>query len=122
MDRIQDLCRLHKVKSLWVFGSILSTDFRPDSDVDFLYELNHEHLSPAESNALFFGFIDAMERLLQHPIDMIWMGGVNNPYLLESIHETMQLVFQDQPTASAVGNKQTQKVERFQPFFFAINR
>ena len=36
LQRIFDLCKLHKVKSLSVFGSILTDRFNEQSDVDLL--------------------------------------------------------------------------------------
>jgi uncharacterized protein len=37
MDQIIEFCRLWKIKELSIFGSYLRDDFRPDSDLDFLY-------------------------------------------------------------------------------------
>jgi predicted nucleotidyltransferase len=37
MDKIADFCRRWKIARLEVFGSVLRDDFRPDSDVDFLF-------------------------------------------------------------------------------------
>jgi predicted nucleotidyltransferase len=37
MDQIADFCRRWKIRELAVFGSFLRDDFRPDSDLDFLY-------------------------------------------------------------------------------------
>jgi predicted nucleotidyltransferase len=36
-DQIADFCRRWKIRELAVFGSFLREDFRPDSDLDFLY-------------------------------------------------------------------------------------
>ena len=36
--RIADLCRKHKIRKLSLFGSILTDDFGPDSDIDVLVE------------------------------------------------------------------------------------
>ena len=36
-DQIADFCRRWKIARLEVFGSVLRDDFRPDSDLDFLY-------------------------------------------------------------------------------------
>jgi hypothetical protein len=33
----EDFCRRWKIRELAVFGSFLRDDFRPDSDLDFLY-------------------------------------------------------------------------------------
>jgi predicted nucleotidyltransferase len=35
---VADFCRRHRVIGLWVFGSALRDDFRPDSDVDVLVQ------------------------------------------------------------------------------------
>ena len=36
--RIAEFCRRHRIQSLSLFGSVLSDDFGPDSDVDVLIE------------------------------------------------------------------------------------
>ncbi len=36
LEEIRELCRRHGVQELYVFGSALRADFRPESDVDFL--------------------------------------------------------------------------------------
>jgi len=37
-DRIAGFCRVHHIRRLSIFGSILREDFGPDSDIDFLVE------------------------------------------------------------------------------------
>lgn len=37
-EKISAFCRKHHIRRLALFGSVLSTDFRPDSDVDVLVE------------------------------------------------------------------------------------
>ena len=37
-DRIEDFCRRHHIRKLALFGSVLRSDFGPDSDVDVLVE------------------------------------------------------------------------------------
>ncbi|HEY7725791.1 MAG TPA: nucleotidyltransferase family protein [Anaeromyxobacteraceae bacterium] len=41
---IADFCRRHHVRRLALFGSVLRSDFRPDSDVDVLVEFEPEHV------------------------------------------------------------------------------
>ena len=36
--RIAEFCREHRIRRLSVFGSVLTNDFRPDSDIDLLVE------------------------------------------------------------------------------------
>ncbi|MBI4214135.1 MAG: nucleotidyltransferase domain-containing protein [Chloroflexi bacterium] len=37
-QKLADFCRLHNIQKLWLFGSVLREDFRPDSDIDVLVE------------------------------------------------------------------------------------
>ena len=37
MDRIAEFCERWKIQELSIFGSFLRDDFRPNSDLDFLY-------------------------------------------------------------------------------------
>jgi predicted nucleotidyltransferase len=37
MDALAEFCRRWKIRELAVFGSYVRDDFRPDSDLDFLY-------------------------------------------------------------------------------------
>jgi uncharacterized protein len=41
--RLADLCRRHRVATLSLFGSVLSDEFGPDSDVDVLVEFEPGH-------------------------------------------------------------------------------
>src|SRR4051794_7306717 len=36
---IREFCRRWQIRQLFVFGSVLRADFGPESDVDFLFEL-----------------------------------------------------------------------------------
>ncbi len=37
-DQVRAFCKRHFIRKLALFGSVLRTDFRPDSDVDVLVE------------------------------------------------------------------------------------
>ena len=67
-DEIADFCRQHRIKTLWLFGSAIREDFRPDSDVDFLVEFDpNVHLQLSE-------YLDMQEGLAQivgRPVDLV---------------------------------------------------
>jgi len=42
-ELIEDFCRRNGIRKLSFFGSVLRADFRPDSDVDVLVELEPGH-------------------------------------------------------------------------------
>lgn len=43
-DKITEFCRAHHIRRLAVFGSVLRSDFSPDSDIDILVEFEPEHI------------------------------------------------------------------------------
>ena len=45
LNQIQVLCAKHRVKNLFVFGSVLRETFNSMSDVDFLVDFNRIHVS-----------------------------------------------------------------------------
>ena len=56
-SKIADFCRRHHIKRLALFGSALSEEFRPDSDVDILVEFEAGHVPG------FFSLHDMEEEL-----------------------------------------------------------
>ena len=38
ISEINELCNQHKVGELYAFGSVLTDDFNPDSDIDLLIQ------------------------------------------------------------------------------------
>ena len=93
LQKIRQLCVKHKVKQLWVFGSVLRSDFSPSSDIDFLYEMDDDNIVDEESYDCFWGFYDALITLLNRNIDMVWYYGIRNPYFKEAVDETKFLIY-----------------------------
>ncbi len=87
------LCRRFDVARLEIFGSAArAADFNPDaSDVDFLVEFLHD--SPLPPLEQFFGLADALKQLLGRPVDLLESGAVRNPFVLEGINSSRELVY-----------------------------
>lgn len=60
--QLEEFCRYNHIRKLALFGSVLTSDFRPDSDIDVLVEFEDGHLP---------GFIGLarMERELSQLLD-----------------------------------------------------
>jgi len=43
-DRIEEFCVKHHITKFAFFGSVLTDHFRPDSDVDILFDYDPEHI------------------------------------------------------------------------------
>lgn len=92
LKRIFDLCRTYKVKTLAVFGSILTDRFNDRSDVDLLVNFNHEinHNNYADN---YIDFYNALKGLLGRDVDLVDETAIKNPYFKEEIDETKRLIY-----------------------------
>lgn len=99
---IKDLCRKYHFSKLWIFGSVLTSKFRPDSDIDFLYELNHTSLHGSNSIDYFFAFKDELEELLGHSVELVWYPGIRNPYFKEEVDESSVLIYDEARTKISI--------------------
>ena len=93
LSEVRAVCRRFGVVRLEAFGSgARGFDFDPDrSDADFLVEFGPApELAPLGQ---FFGLAEALERLLERPVDLVEAGPVRNPYVLADINRARELVY-----------------------------
>lgn len=64
--RIAEFCRRHHISRLSFFGSVLTKDFRPDSDIDVLVEFEPGHTPGWE----IVQMEDELASILSHRVDM----------------------------------------------------
>ncbi|MEX2564325.1 MAG: nucleotidyltransferase domain-containing protein [Cyclobacteriaceae bacterium] len=83
IDKIRALCNKHKVARLFVFGSILTDNFKKSSDIDLLVDFTDVDLYDYADN--YFDLKTSLEKLLKRQIDLLEDKAVKNPYLRKSI-------------------------------------
>ena len=91
IEMIKRLCQKHKVRKLFVFGSILSNNFHDKSDVDFVVDFEKVDLNYYADN--YFDLKTALEKLLKRPVDLLENQAIHNPFLKQSIDSTKKLVY-----------------------------
>jgi hypothetical protein len=80
LERLAELCRMHHIRRLAVFGSALRDDFTPESDVDILVEFE-----PGHSRGLaFFGVQDELSELIGRRVDLNTAGWLS-PYFRDEV-------------------------------------
>ena len=92
LEKIYELCRKYKVKTLSVFGSILTDRFNDESDVDFSATFYPEE-DPFVSGENFMDLYIALEELMGRKIDLVDESIIRNPYFKEELEETKQLIY-----------------------------
>jgi len=91
IDSIRALCNKHKVARLFIFGSILTDNFKNSSDIDLLVDFSGVDLYDYADN--YFDLKDSLEKLLKRPIDLLEDKAIKNPYLRESIESSNKLIY-----------------------------
>jgi uncharacterized protein len=74
-DKLSEFCRRWNISEFALFGSVLSSDFRPDSDVDVLVSF-----SP-ESHVTLFDMArmqDELEAMFGRGVDLVSRRGLEN--------------------------------------------
>ena len=91
-DSIQQLCENHKVRNLYVFGSVIRKDFSENSDIDFIVDFNTK--DPIEYADNYFSLKFALQELLKRPIDLLEERGLKNTYIKSSINNSKKLIYE----------------------------
>jgi predicted nucleotidyltransferase len=91
IDILRELCMKHKVKKLFVIGSVLTNNFKNNSDIDFVVDFEDVDLYNYADN--YFDLKDSLEKLFHRDVDMLEDKAINNPYLRQSIDSTKQLIY-----------------------------
>jgi uncharacterized protein len=90
-DQIQRLCKNHKVKTLYSFGSVNTSKFTTDSDVDLMVDFAIN--DPIEYTENYFDLKFELERILNRSIDLLENKAIKNPFLRESIDKSKVLIY-----------------------------
>ena len=89
---IFNLCKAHNVKTLFAFGSVLTDQFGPNSDVDFVVDINSE--DPIDYAENYFDLKFKLQDLFKKPVDLLEQKGIRNSYLMQKINNTKQILYE----------------------------
>ena len=91
INQINTLCYNHKVKSLYAFGSVLTSNFTPTSDIDLIVDFKEVELNEYADN--YFDFKFSLQDLFKHPVDLLEEHAIKNPYFKQVVNQTKELVY-----------------------------
>jgi len=95
MDAILDACKKYHVKSFYLVGSATNEErFNAESDVDFLYRFKKDDIEEMEYADNFFDLMFYLQDLLNRKVDLVSEEKMWNPYFIESINESKQLIYE----------------------------
>lgn len=91
IKKVQALCKKHKVKRLYLFGSATSDNFTDCSDIDFLVSFDNIDLRHYFDN--YMSFKEKLGLLFKRQVDLIEAQNLKNPILINSINKNKALIY-----------------------------
>lgn len=92
LDGVVAFCKQHDVRGFYLFGSILTDDFRADSDVDVMVDVAGRELDCHETCDM----LDELEAMFGRKVDLITKAAVESPQMnrrrRQSILSTARLI------------------------------
>jgi predicted nucleotidyltransferase len=95
---IIELCKKHKLKSLYLFGSATDSKyFNEKSDIDFLYEYDLQNYPEWDKGDFdivinYFTLKENLEEILGRKVDLI-PDKLRNPYFIKSVEGSKKLIY-----------------------------
>ena len=89
-ELLLELCQKWRIQELSVFGSVLGSDFKPESDIDVLVEFD------PKAKWSLFDFMDVAEdlgRLLGRNVHLVEKDGLRNPFRRRAIMDSREVIY-----------------------------
>ena len=96
INKLIDLCKRHKVRELYIFGSVLSDKFNDTSDIDLLVQF--ENIDILEYFDNYMDFKEKLENLLGKPVDLLENQAIRNPIFRKVVDRNKKLVYEREGT------------------------
>ena len=93
MQRIIGLCLKHNIKTLAVFGSILTDRFNDQNDVDLLVNFDTTDHEKWDYVTNYFDFQEALEKVFGRKVDLVVEKELKNKYFIANVNRTKQMIY-----------------------------
>jgi len=88
---LDEVCSTFNVDQLYVFGSILTGEFRADSDIDFIVSIQSK--DPLEYAENYFELKFALEKIFKRKIDLLEQKAIRNKTFEKLVDQQKKLVY-----------------------------
>lgn len=92
LEELKQLCENHAVDTFYIFGSRATGEGSVDSDYDFLVRFSSE-ISLDDYGKNYFDLLEALQSLMQSPVDLLTESSIKNPVVLKQINNEKQLIY-----------------------------
>ncbi len=88
---ILNLCKTHKVKSLYAFGSVLTDKFNSESDIDLIVDF--EQLDVLDYGDNYYNLKFSLENIFKRSVDLLEEKALKNPYFIKAVNQRKKLIY-----------------------------
>ncbi|MFZ4455333.1 MAG: nucleotidyltransferase family protein [Bacteroidales bacterium] len=88
---ISNLCKSHKVKSLYAFGSVLTDKFSKESDVDLIVDF--QKLDVLDYGDNYYDLKFSLETIFKRKVDLLEEKAIKNPYFRQTLNRNKKLIY-----------------------------
>jgi predicted nucleotidyltransferase len=92
IDKINNLCEKHKVKQLYLFGSVLTDKFNDESDIDLLIRFGKVDILDYFDN--YMDLKESLEKLLRKEVDLVEDQAIKNPIFRMVVDREKHLIYE----------------------------
>lgn len=88
--KIEDFCIKWKISEMALFGSVLSDEFQPDSDIDVLVSFRDD-----DGWGLFdfVDMIDELQAIFGRKVDLVEKDSLRNPFRRQAILDNNEVIY-----------------------------
>jgi len=88
---IVNLCKTHKVKSLYAFGSVLTDKFNNESDIDLVVDFLQLDVLDYGDN--YYDLKFSLENIFKRNVDLLEEKAIKNPYFIKTLNQNKKLIY-----------------------------
>ena len=91
IENLNKICINYNVEKMYLFGSVLNSNFNKNSDVDLLVKFKEIELAEYFDN--YINFKEKLAELFGRDVDLLEEQTLRNPILIKSINSSKELVY-----------------------------
>lgn len=93
LSLLVDILKQYKVKTAYLFGSVLTDRFDENSDIDLLVSFEDFSQDPLERGENSWNLQFALEDSLHRDVDLLNEASLKNPYFIKEVNETKYKIY-----------------------------
>ncbi len=91
--KLEQICKALNIAKMYVFGYFITGGYTEKSDIDFLISVP-DNMSIEDYTENYFALHCQLRELFNREVDVVTERTLSNPYFIESINESKQLIYE----------------------------